>query len=411
MMLPLLVVTAAMAASPAAASPAEGNTVRFHVAQARQFMKNQWVKDAAREIEAALALPDGPGSFDVNWLGAQIYYELVDIDRALPLARRAAALAPGDGARADAENFSTFLRDTFGWVRVSAPHDDLVSRLQIECTSMVLDPDLKRLINKVSLQVRERTVLPTRIALPAGEYLVNGESVTVTPGQTGEVRLGLDQIGSRGLAALQVTRLEISSGLGVLFGDRVANLHPAAVFELSLTQPVGPLLVGVVGDYDLRGYSAGNGRDGENPLAWSAGVRVGHELVLGGPLGLRPSAGLRYGMVPGIGFGCADGGGGDSGDIACVPLSDEVAELEIYAVGRAWTPFAELSLEYREAGRTTALGAGVKAVIDHSFGSVASPGEAALFDDSDGATQTFTAEPAVWSATGIRLLANLSIAF
>ncbi|MFZ5475515.1 MAG: hypothetical protein ACOZNI_01965 [Myxococcota bacterium] len=389
----------------AAASAQE--SVRHHVAQAKQFVKNHWYADAAAEIEAALALEGGATDFEANWLGAQIYYELVDIDRALPLAKRAGDLAPSERARDRADAFHAFLRDSFGWVEIAAPHDGVVSRLQVECTSVLFDADLKRLVNKVSLELRERTVLPARVALPAGDYLVNGAPVTVAAGETATLSLAMSQLGARGLAALQVTRVEVSAGLGVLFGDRVDNLHPGAVGELSLTQPVGPLLVGLVGAYDLRSYSAGGATELTSPYGWSAGVRVGRELVVGGPLAVRPSVGARYARVPGIALSCV----GEPGDIRCGDPASVDGDLEIYAVGRAVVPFGELSVEYREAGRTTALGAGVKAVVEQAIGDVPDPGEAVLFDDPDGARFTYTTAPPTWTATGVRLLANLSIAF
>lgn len=399
-MIPLLVVAVAIAQD-------DGATVRHHLAQARQFAKNRWYADAAAEIEAALALPDGPTDWEVNWLGAQVYYELVEIERAIPLAKRAGDLAPSDAAREQADAFHAFLRDTFGWVEIEAPQRGMRSRLQVECTSLVLDADLKRLINKVSLTLRENTLLPTRVALPAGTYLVNGVEVTIAAGDTARVRLGMEQLGARGLAALQVTRLELSAGLGVLFGERVSNLTPGGAFELSLTQPVGPALVGLVGTYDLRSHRAGLGQQETSLWAMAGGLRVGYELVLGGPLAARPSLGARYGYVPGIGLVCDEAGGA----LACVPPDDADHALELYAVGRAFTPFAELDVEYREAGRTTALGIGVKAVVEHHLGTVASPGDATLFDEPDATPLPYTATPSTWSATGVRLLANVSLAF
>ena len=57
-----------------------------------------------------------------------------------------------------------------------------------------------------------------------------------------------------------------------------------------------------------------------------------------------------------------------------------------------------------------------KVVAEQHFGTVESPGDAALHDLAalpDGASRTlpYTATTAAWSATGVRLLANLSLAF
>ena len=384
---------------------ADDGSVRHHVAQARQFVKNKWYEDAAVEIEAALAAPNGLDSFDAHWLGAQIYYELVDVDRAAALAERAAALAPNADAREQAANYSQFLRENFGVIEVTGPEAGMRSRLQLERSSVVFDADLKRLIAKVSARVHEPTPLPTRIGVPAGDYLLNGVAVTVPAGGTAPVALQMRQLGAQGMAALQRVRLEVGGGVSVLFGERVSNLRPGGAFDLSLTIPVGPLLIGAVGAFDLRSYHAAGAATTLDPRTFAGGVRVGRELALSGPLTLRPSLGVRYGLVPGIGFGC------DETDdvLACTPAVDG-AEVEIYALGTAVTPFLELAAEYREAGRTTAVGVGVKIIVEEHVGAVASPGEAALYDNPD-ATLPYTATPATWTATGVRLLADLSIAF
>lgn len=394
----ILVVAAAMAE--------EGGSVRHHVAQAKQFVKNKWYDDAALEIEAALAAPGGADSFDAHWLGAQVYLELVDVARASELAERAAILAPNADAREQAANFSTWLKENFGVVEVRGPEAGITSRLQIERTSVVFDADQKRLINKVALKAHEQTRLPTKIGLPAGEYLVNGVAVTIPPGGTIPLVLDRRHLGAAGLAALQVTRVEVGAGASVLFGDRVSNLGTGGAFELGLTQPVGPVQIGLVGVFDLREYTAAESNRVADYRAVSGGVRLGQEFSVDGPLSIRPAVGVRYGLVPGVPFSCDEA----EGALTCVPLHEGEADVEIYALGRAVTPFAELSVAFREAGRTTALGVGVKAVVEEHIGSVANPGQAVLADLPDGSPLPYTAEPGTWTATGLRLLAHLSIA-
>jgi hypothetical protein len=382
-------------------------SVRHHVAQARQFVKNKWYDDAATEIEAALAAPEGGESFDAHWIGAQVYYEQVQVDRALVLADRAALLAPNAEAREQVVSFAAFLHATFGYVGLSGPQPGMTSRLQLEVTSVVFDADLKRLITKLAASVREPTALPTRLSLPEGEYRINGAVVTVRPDATTPLVLEPRQVGARGMASLQRTRLEVAAGTSVLFGARVANLDTGGAFELALNQPVGPVLLGAVGTFDLRAYDAGGTDTATDLHAWSGGLRVGKELALGGPLTLRPSLGVRYGLVPGIGFTCDEA----DGALACVPVGEGTGDVEIYALGRAVTPFVELSLEYRAAGRAKAVGAGVKATVEEHVGTVASPGEAVLYDAPDAAPLPYDAAPATWTATGLRLLANISFAF
>lgn len=406
-MIGLVLLSVAFGQQPAA-DP--GVSARHHVAQARQFVKNKWYGDASVEIEAALAAPGGEDDFDAHWLGAQVYYERVRADRALVLAERSALLAPNAEAREQASEFARYLRATFGYVDVRAPHPGMTSRLQLESTSVLFDADLKRLVHKLAVELREPTALPMRLSLPEGQYLLNGVKVAVRPDTATPLDLEMRQLGEHGLAALQVTRFEAASGLGVLLGDRVANVGTGVAFELSVTQPVGPLLFGIVGTFDLRSYAAGDNSTATDLHAWGGGLRVGRELALGGPLAFRPSVGLRYGLVPGIGFSCDE----TDASLACVPLGQagsRTDDLELYATGRAITPFLELSLDYREAGRSTAVGIGVKAVVEQHVGTVVSPGQVVLLDTPDASPLAYAAAPDTWTATGIRLLANLSFAF
>jgi len=381
---------------------AAADDVGYHLAQARQFSKNKWYADAATEVEAGLRLPGGAQSYELHWLGAQIYYELGRMDRARELARRAADLAPGDAAREQAQTFHDYLATTFGSLTVTAPYPGMRSRLQLELSSLLLDPELKRLVNKTSLELREASDLPVTVWVPEGDYLVNGRPVHVAAGSVSQVGLELKELGARGLAALQVSRLEVSAGTSVPFGADVANLGPGGTVELAFTQPAGPILIGALAAWDARAW-AGGSETVFDPYAFDGGLRVGRELVVGGPLAVRPSLGVRYGVVPGIRLDCASDGG------AATCPDGGVAD-PVYAVhvpGRAVSPFGELVVEFREAGRSTALGVGVKASVAQAFGSVPAEGEARL---PDGQLLPFTSD-ARWSATFLRISTTLDMAF
>ncbi len=379
-------------------------SVEHHVAQARQFVKKGWYDDAASEIEAGLRMPEGATDFELNWLGAHVYYERLDIDRAAECAVRAVESAPEGQGKDRAIAYHSFLTETFGWVQIRGPRDGLSSRLQLELTSMIFDVDLKRLINKKALEVREPTRLPVRAALPAGDYLINGAAVHVAAGASATLTLQLNQLGEEGLAALQVTRFDIAAGMSALLSDRVSNLHPGGAVELSLTQPVGPILLAGMVDWDARSYSTVGGGDVLSPWAISGGLRVAREIVVGGPLALRPGVGARYALVPGVQVDC------HGPELECTTPGTTEPELRVYTVGRAIVPFAELDLQYREAGRTTALGVGVRVVGEYWIGSIPD-GDAVLHGDTSGVSYGYSTQPSDWSAVGIRLLANVSIAF
>jgi hypothetical protein len=392
MLLPLFV-TSALAADDSG----------YHLAQARQFANNKWYDDAAAEIEAGLAAPGGSQSFELHWLGAQVYYELGRMDRARDLATVAADLAPDDTAREQATAMRDAVATTFGSLTLTAPYPGMRSRLQLESTSLLIDPELKRIVNKVALQLRDAVALPVTVWVPEGDYLVNGRPIHVAAGGTSQLKLELDQLGARGIAALQVSRLEISLGTAVPFGDDVANLRPGGAAEIAFTQPLGPVLLGALVSWDARSYIGGQGQSVFDPFALEGGLRIGRELVVGGPLAVRPSLGVRYGTVPGIALLCDDAGEA----AATCPGGDDPA-FAVFASGRAISPFAEVAVEYREAGRTTALGVGVKAVVAEAIGSTPTSGTA-MFTDGDTLTWTGSSQP--WTATVIRLYTNLDLAF
>lgn len=373
----------------------------YHLAQAQQFAKNKWFDDAAGEIEAGLAAAGGAQDYALHWLGAQVYYELGRMDRAKELATTAADLAPTDAAREEAATFRDFVATTFGALTIEAPYPGMRSRLQLELTSMVLDPELKRLVNKVALALREPTDLPTTVWVPEGDYLVNGRTIHVNAGAASRVQMDLKELGSRGLSALQVSRLEIALGTAVPFGRDVGNIRPGGAVEVAFTQPLGPILLGALVSWDARTYAGGQGEVVFDPFAFDAGLRLGRELVVGGPLAVRPSLGARYGIVPGIAVDCAEA---DSG-LTCPSAAPTYAT---FLPGRAISPFAEVAVEYREAGRSTALGIGVKAVVAEAIGSTPSSGELLL---PDGSRLSYTGTSQPWTATVIRLYTNLDLAF
>ena len=177
-------------------------------------------------------------------------------------------------------------------------------------------------------------------------------------------------IGSRGLAALQVTRLELAMGGRALFGDAAAALLPEPMAQLSLTQPVGPVLLGVLAEVCPTRYIDAQNRIITGEPAWALGGRLGRELYLAGAISIRPSILVRRSALSGLYSGAGH-----------LQQSDSVTT----ALG------GELSMEYREAGRTTALGTGIKLSADRAWGR--------LEDD----------EP--YALTGLRMLTNLSLAF
>jgi hypothetical protein len=393
-MSPLLWVTVALA-----------QDAQHHLDQANLFVRKQWYDDAAAELELAIASPGGETSFEAWWLLAQVRYELLDAEAALDAARTALDVAPTPEQAQVAQQYVDWLGGTFGVVELHGPQPAMESRLQLERTSLLFDPELKRFVDRVALAWTHPQALPLRIALPAGEYLIQGREVLVEAGGETRVDLPLSALGNSGFAALQVTRLELAAGVGKMGSARVPDLRPSLELQVGITQPVRGWLIGAIADWSLRSYTVEGYGAVQNPYSATLGVRVGRELMVAGPLAVRPGLGYRYGTLPGVPLSCTD----DGTQLVCAPPDGSVAQVHVVAIGRAHIPFAEVSVDWRRAGRTTASGFGVRLVVEHARGTVPDPGTA-LLPGQDEPTPTST-EDAAWSATGFRMMASFSHAF
>jgi hypothetical protein len=380
-------------------------SVDDHIAQATFFVKKGWYEDAERELEQALDLD--PDSGEAHLLLAQVSYELLDAEAAYLHAEQATALLTDSDRALEARRLTDWLGQTFGVLEVHAPYPGVQSRLQLERSSMMLDPELKRFVDAVALEWTHPQALPLRVALPAGEYKVQGETVVIEPSGEAVLELPLNSLGSKGFAALQVSRLELSSGVGMMTSERASNLMPSWETQVGVSQPVRGWLLGVTFDYSVRSYFV----EGWGPIAqrnaMGVGAKWGKELMVAGPLAVRPSVGYRYGYVPGIPFECVNG---LEGTVCEAPdASNADPDMLIYAVGRAHVPYAELSIDWRRAGRTTATGVGVRVSVEHARGHVAETGTAQVHGTED--TLEYTAPDGAWTANGLRMLANFSHAF
>ena len=376
-----------------------------HLDQARFFAKRRWYADALVEIDAALATTAGETSFEARWLGAQVAWELTDGLTALRFAEEAAARAERQDDVDMALAFADGLRRDIGTLTVNAPYPGVVSRLQLEPLSPMIDPSLKEFSTRAALRWRDKTPLPATLSLPAGDWLVNGVSATVRADEEETLVLPMRNVGNRALSALQVSRLELSTGVAIWVGDDVHGLYPAARGQLSWTQPAGPLLLGLVGELDLQGYSTADHQSQMRPLGGGVGLRVGTEIFVGGPIGIRPSLTARYARLPGIEADCLPDGqawvcGWES------PTEGPVNHL--YVASPAWLAGGELLIEHREAGRTTSLGTGVKLGVEHAFGHVPASGEALTVS---GQAVPWTSDQGRFGGDSISMLANLALAF
>jgi hypothetical protein len=401
MFLCLSLLTAALAA------PQEDAAVNAGLEQVRLFIRRKWYSDAAAELALLLDTPAGRTSFEAHWLGAQLAWLRLDAIGAEAMAARAIELTQDPERRQAAVDLHQTYVTGFGRVQVDTPYPGMASIMQLERVDLVFDPELKGYINGIALQWRDRVDLPVTVSLPVGRYLIQGIEVDVRAAEETRLQLEMDQIGARGLAALQVTRLEVAAGMGLWFGERMANQFPSAQLQLALSQPVGRALLGVSTDVALQTWSAVSADQARGPIPWSAGVRIGTELVGGGALAIRPSLLLRGGRVAGVGLDCVQG---DAGWFCGTPDGIDGDALRVYTPSMVALPGIELSVDYRQAGRTTAVGSGVKLVAEQAIGVVPTSGVAEV-QAVEGVRLSWTSYEPAWTATRVQMLANLSFAF
>jgi|GEM_PF-1330206 len=401
--------------SPILVSPAHAVDVESSISQAENFIRRGWTSDAIDELMLAIETDEGSRSYEAHSILARVLYDSRDAEGALHYAKIAERLAMNPTDEAEMSQLSSYIDSSFGILTVNPPYPGMTSFLQLESITPVLDPELREFIDEVAVRWSNSTLLPARIALPNGGYLVNGHEVRVTSGQEVEVDLPMGSIGSAGFAALQVSRLEVSTGTSVLISDRGRNLRPSFELQLGVTQPIGAWLIGGTIDWSLRGFSVAGTTTKSAPNALNTGVRIGRELMIGGPLAIQPSMGYRYGTMPGIALACDENSDDEgAGSYTCVePVSGGNADLHVYEIARTHALYSEVSVSYRSAGRTTASGVGIKLVGEYFFGSIPDSGEANFANGDDGIEFSLSNPDRDSGVSGLnlRMLASFSFAF
>ena len=383
---------------------ARAGEYEVHKSQAEIYAKRGFYADARVELALAMDTPEGRNDPELAWTAAQVAWELQDVEGAIDMADRTARLAADEDVRENATAWADNLRETFGFLTIEGPYAGMTTPIQLDPRSTIFDPELKRYINKLGVRLRSSTDLPIRVGVPVGDYLINGEAATVTAGEESTVILPIRAMGSRGMAAVQVARLEIAAGVSAPFSDRADNMLPSPELEIGLTEPVGSVTAGIAVALLAQAYRT-EGAVARSMGGGSIAARVGKDLVLQGPVSLRPGLVARAGWMPGIPYLC-DG----SGEAwACSPAS-EAPELSntVYATARIVGIGGGVLLEYREAGRTTSLGTGVRLGVEQAWGTVPSQSEATLPDES---TIAWTATDRAVEITSFRMLGQVAIVF
>ncbi len=310
-----------------------------HEDQAKIFLRRRYFDEALVEVQAGLADPTAD-AFGLYTVGTDAAWELGNIDLVLLWSQQAADLTMNPDLHDAWQARHDVVAATWGWVQVVGPRPDGVSPLQIEAAGAVLDPDQKRISNAVALALRDRTPLPARVSLPIGAWKVNGVPVTVRAGEVSEVSLSAEQLGLAGLATLQTVRVEVALGAQLWTGaEQVERLPPTGTIQVTVSGPLGPLLLGGTARWAPQSYVSDRGQAFERPFAGGIGLVIGGDLPLAGAIAIRPGLGVEGALLQGLRIG------------------EESTTLYVPGVGVG--PSASVGVEWRRAGRSTATAFGV----------------------------------------------------
>lgn len=147
---------------------------------------------AADVLERARTLPGGEEDYEVISTLGRVYYDMLIVDRAIPLAERAVELADSEQERGDAQRFVEGLRDRFGGVLLQAPappHKGPSSgTIKLEDRGGLIHLKKKQAFEELASRLDTEAVdLPLTVYLPFGRYAANGVEFVVARGAVTKV--------------------------------------------------------------------------------------------------------------------------------------------------------------------------------------------------------------------------------
>ncbi len=388
----------AVAAEPAAT---ESVDFRSYVDQARFFIKREWYADAEEQLVLATQTEDGALDPEAWFLLAQVRYERADVHGARFAADRALVNSRDDATTRQTRELLAFFEERFGMVVVEGPQDATATFLDVQLESTLFDPELRVFFTTLQDRVaKEAVVLPQPLGLPAGRYTINGEAAEVVAGE--RTRLPVPLQGTKS-STLQTLQLEIAVGPSLWFGRDAAHLLPSPSAQLSLSAPVGRVVLGASLDWVPTLTQAQSGAFAFAATGLGGGVRVGVEVPGTAPIVVRPSLGYRAFALPSLESACTVAG-------TAASCGDVDPQLYVYGKGFAHGPQAELAVYYQNRRKRSSWGAGLKTLGELAFATLPATSRAETLDGGSYDVTVADGERAR-VLPGIRLLGELSFAF
>jgi len=403
----ILLLIGLLCASAAHAGDEPAGDFRSQLDQARFFLKKGWYQDARSELEGVVSSENGKLDAEAWFLLANVLVEMCDLEAARHAANMAHTHARTEAQLGPSFALTEHLRTQFGNVEIRTEHPGLGSRLTIAADGPLFDTDLKQYLSRVQTKLQaDKVLLPYTLGLPVGAYVINGKKVRVQSSQTTTLMLSPTELGTSGIRLANQAKLELGAGGGLWFGRKMQHILPSFQLHGAWNQRLHGVDVAVMGTWAPFSYRTFTGTYETTAVGWSVGFRMGKTISNWNPIQMRVSAGYRFLVLQPLELNCTSL---PSGSFSCGDHEDP--ELIVYPRSGAHAPLVELSMDYLERQRITSVGIGLKASLEYAIGRLPSHGEAERLDTHTHAEYTVESEHRAWGSLGLRLFANLTIAF
>ncbi|TNE89108.1 MAG: hypothetical protein EP330_11760 [Deltaproteobacteria bacterium] len=338
---------------------------RSHLDQAKFFAKRGWMEDAREELDKAITSEDGRVDPDVWWLLASVRLELGDLAGAEAAAEKAQTYARDEELLHAASALATFLRESFGTLRIDSDPGGLTTRLELATEASFADPAVAAYVARVvATSAEQGTRLPVDLELPVGAFAVNGIAAEVAANEVHTVTLTPAQLLAP--AGSQLWRIDVALGAQSWVGVSPSLGPVAPSAALGLRRLAGPLSLAVTATWHPQPFA----RVDKNPVygAASASLDASVGASLRAPFGVwTPALGYRVGSVAGAELACS------STDWSCA--TDGPSDLYVYAPQLVHGPVGSVWLELGDARRKSVWAPGVRAhggLVMHSLAAAGS---------------------------------------
>jgi hypothetical protein len=350
-------------------SASELESIHYHMEQAEHFLHRGWLDDAEAEYLTALALPGGSNAAALAELGARIAWRRLEVEDAMLRTQAFAALTGDpDQAMAAREKAETYALD-FGFVEVVGSRSGSMVEIALSSKSLQIDPLLSEYGEQLIVRLSEPTRLPIRIALPAGEWELNGTALTVAPGREHSVNLSQARR-EPSTGPLRDAQLEVAPGLQMWMGPDMEGFSPSLRIGAHWLQPLGAVLLDTSLQLSKLRMLTHDQHVLTPPLDLGGQLHIGLPQSIGA-IRLRPSLGAGLIRARALAVECES----SEGALSCTHRAT-MSHPVVTIPQDTWLflPGASVSIDYPGETREAVVGTGIRLSLDHVRGWSSSSG-------------------------------------